>query len=42
MNQKIKTLINEYRNYLIMLSINTTKVNIGIKAIDDINIYKEE
>jgi len=42
MNQKIKTLINEYRNYLIMLNINTTQVNMGIKNIDDINIYKEE
>ncbi len=42
MNQKIKTLINEYRNYLIMLNINTTQVNMCIKTIDDINIYKEE
>jgi len=42
MNQKIKTLINEYRNYLIMLNINTTQVNMSIKNIDDINIYKEE
>ena len=42
MNQKIKTLINEYRKYLIMLNINTTQVNMGIKTVDDINIYKEE
>jgi len=42
MNQKIKVLINEYRNYLIMLNINTTQVNMGIKTVDDINIYKEE
>ena len=42
MNQNNKALINEYRNYLIMLKINTTEVNMGIKSIDDINICKEE
>ncbi len=42
MNQNNKALINEYRNYLIMLKINTTEINMSIKSIDDINIYKEE
>lgn len=42
MNQKKKELINEYRNYLIILNIKTTEVNMSIKSIDDINIYKEE
>ena len=39
MNINYKNLINEYRNYLIMLKVNTTKV---IKSIDDIKIYEEE
>ena len=41
MNINYKNLINEYRNYLIMLKVNTTKVNMSIKSIDDINIYEE-
>ena len=39
MNQNDKILINDYRNYLIMLKVNTTKVNMSIKSIDDIKIY---
>ena len=42
MNINYKNLINEYRNYLIMLKVNTTKVNMSIKSIDDIKIYEEE
>lgn len=42
MNINHKNLINEYRNYLIMLKVNTTKVNMSIKSIDDIKIYEEE
>ena len=42
MNQKRKALINEYRDYLVMLNIKTTEVNMSIKTIDDINRYKEE
>ena len=42
MNQNDKILINDYRNYLIMLKVNTTKVNMSIKSIDDIKIYEEE
>lgn len=42
MNQKRKALINEYRDYLVMLNIKTTEVNMSIKAIEDINRYKEE
>ena len=41
MNINHKNLINEYRNYLIMLKVNTTKVNMSIKSIDDIKIYEE-
>ena len=33
MNINYKNLINEYRNYLIMLKVNTTKVNMSIKSI---------
>ena len=40
MNINYKNLINEYRNYLIMLKVNTTKVNMSIKSIDDIKIYE--
>jgi hypothetical protein len=42
MNQKRKALINEYRDYLVMLNIKTTEVNMSIKTIEDINRYKEE
>ena len=42
MNQKRKALINEYRDYLVMLNIKTTEVNMSIKTIDDINRYKDE
>ncbi|CED93750.1 Hypothetical protein CRIB_999 [Romboutsia ilealis] len=42
MNQNDKIIINEYRNNLIMLKVNTTKVNMSIKSIDDIKIYEEE
>ena len=42
MNQNDKILINDYRNYLIMLKVNTNKVNMSIKSIDDIKIYEEE
>ena len=42
MNINHKILINDYRNYLIMLKVNTTKVNMSIKSIDDIKIYEEE
>ena len=42
MNINYKNLINEYRNYLIMLKVNTTKVNMSIKSIDDIKVYEEE
>ena len=41
MNQNDKILINDYRNYLIMLKVNTTKVNMSIKSIDDIKIYEK-
>ena len=41
MNQNDKILINDYRNYLIMLKVNTTKVNMSIKSIDDIKIYED-
>ena len=40
MNINYKNLINEYRNYLIMLKVNTTKVNMSIKSIDDIKVYE--
>lgn len=42
MEQNNKTLINEYVNYLIILKVNTTKVNMSIKSIDDIKIYEKE
>ena len=42
MDINYKNLINEYRNYLIILKVNTTKVNMSIKNTDDIKLYEEE
>ena len=42
MNQNHRLVINEYKNYLIMLKINTTRINMSIKSIDDITAYEEE
>ena len=37
-----RTLINEYKNYLIRSNINTTNINMGIKDIYDIKVYEKE
>ncbi|WP_296648664.1 hypothetical protein [Romboutsia sp. 13368] len=42
MRQDDRMLINEYKNYLIKLKLNTTEINMNIKSVDDINEYKEE
>ena len=41
MNINHKNLINEYRNYLIMLKVNTNNVNMRIIPIYVIKIYEE-
>lgn len=42
MAQDDRMLINEYKNYLIKSKINTTEINMNIKNVNDINLYKEE
>lgn len=42
MSQDNRTLINEYKNYLIRSNINTTNINMGIKDINDIKVYEKK
>ncbi len=40
MNKTARTMINEYKNYLIRSNFNTTQIYMNIKTIDDIKLYE--
>lgn len=41
MNQNNKSIINEYKNYLIKSKANTIKINMNIKSVNDIKEFEK-